>query len=208
MSHNIIGVCGLICSGKSYFSKLISETFGYKYLDCDSIFKTQLLQDELFKMTIQNFFKQYNIKCFLDDGKYNSKDVSKFLFDQYSGNNLKEFNAVVRTFLNPILHKEISNNSKVLIEMATLPDNPIKHLCDHVVFVYNGKHSIDHNTLFSDVYKRDPNRKYVHTMIYNQRKILDSEYFDNYVNVYDIKNDKFVSDEELINNFLQIIERN
>ncbi len=210
MLPKVLGVCGLICSGKSYFSKLISEKFGYKYLDCDSIFKNQMLHDIIFRESIQKFFKQYGIECFLEDGKYNSKDVSEFLFGWNSEEHLKEFNSVVRTFLNPLLHDQILKNEYVLIEMATLPDNPIKYLCDEIVCIYNKEHGNQVVDKFvSEVIKRDPNRKEFHVVniMNNQYESISSIPFEKCLNTYDVENQKYFSDEELIKSFLNIVNK-
>jgi len=153
MLPKVIGVCGKIASGKSYFSKLISKEFDYKHLDCDNIFKTQLLTNEFYRKSLQKFFKRFGVIAFDESGKYNSKEIVVLIFS--NTNIMDEFNQITRTFLNPILINEIKNSEKVLIEMAMLEGNPIQYLCDEIFYVSST------NTTFEKVLnsckKRNPN---------------------------------------------------
>lgn len=153
MFPKVIGVCGKIASGKSYFSKLISKEFGYKHLDCDKIFKDQLLTDEHFRKSLQKFFKRFGVIAFDESGEYNNKDIVGFIFS--NTNIMDEFNQITRTFLNPILINEIKNSEKVLIEMAMLEGNPIQYLCDEIFYISST--NITFEQVLNTCKKRNPN---------------------------------------------------
>lgn len=108
----VIGVFVHIGSGKSHFSKLISEHYLYEYLDCDKIFKEQIIPNELFRKSITKLFKQIDVEPYVND-KWNVNELKQVLF--INEPITEEFNDIVRTFLNPILQEHIRNNDRVLI---------------------------------------------------------------------------------------------
>lgn len=150
----VIGVFGHIGSGKSHFSKLISEHYLYEYLDCDKIFKEQIIPNELFRMSATKLFKQINVDAYVND-KWNVNELKQVLF--INEEITEEFNQIVRTFLNPILQEHIRNNDRVLIEMATLTMNPIKYICDKLFCVCYEIYDV--KTILDTVQKRNPELK-------------------------------------------------
>jgi small subunit ribosomal protein S2 len=96
----------------------------------------------------------------------------------------EEFNQIVRTFLNPILQEYIRNNDRVLIEMATLPMNPIKYLCDKLFFVAYERYDV--RDILDTVQKRNPELKegiIIRTLNY-QNRIFTSNTKDKFDVIY------------------------
>lgn len=195
----VIGVYGHIGSGKSHFSKLISEKFHYVYLDCDKIFKEQILSNELFRKSATKFFNQIKINAFVD-GEWNVKELRHVLFiDEVVTN---EFNEIVRTFLNPILQEYIRNNARVLIEMSTILDNPIKHLCDKIFYI--GYERYDVRIVLDTVQKRNPGLKegIIIRVLNYQNRVFSKNTKDQFSVIYSRDfSDKWNSEEHLLEQF-------
>ena len=197
----VIGVFGHIGSGKSHFSKLISEKFDYVYLDCDKIFKEQIIPNELFRKSVTKLFKRINVDPYVND-KWNVNELKQVLFINESIT--EEFNEIVRTFLNPILQEYIRNNDRVLIEMATLPMNPIKYLCDKLFFVGYEMYSV--RDIVEIVQRRNPELKegYIIRILNYQNRIYTSNTNDDYSMIYSRDYWGWYTDTRLLEQFREI----
>ena len=196
MFPKVIGVNGTIGSGKSHFCELISREFGYKHLNCDKIFKEQILTNEMYKSVATKFFKDRYVNAF-EFGNWNSSAISEHLFGNSIEKNMDAFNQLTRMFLFPILVQEINSNEKVVIEIATLKDNPISYLCDKIYCVYRSMGTIEQHV--ADVLKRDPNRNPNHlsNLISYQYKNSFGELIGN----KDRYSNGYINDEKLIQKF-------
>ena len=194
----VIGVFGHIGSGKSHFSKLISEHYLYEYLDCDKIFKEQIIPNELFRKSVTKLFKQIDVEPYVND-KWNVNELKQVLFINESIT--EEFNDIVRTFLNPILQEYIRNNDRVLIEMATLPMNPIKYLCDKLFFV--GYASDSPRDVVQVVQKRNPEltEEYIVRVLNYQIGLYTDNTMDDYEKCYSMGNTKFIESRNYSDNW-------
>lgn len=206
----IIGVCGLMGAGKTYFSKLLSETYNLEYVSSDLIFKEEVITNEYYKQLLVTFFEQYNIDAFDGNGKYNTEDISELLFNETQLKQefhiLSEFNDMNRCFIIHALMNKIMNSQKdVILEMALLLENPIKELCDYIYKIVPSE--IDHVEYLNSLTTRNPNRKVEHIKgILNyqiksfQINFIYSQQREMFINSLSIRNGVMIrkTNEELI----------
>lgn len=121
----VIGVCGVIGSGKSYVTKLIADAYGYKYISADNVFKNIVLNNDSYRIALQDFLNIFEVSAFYND-KYNGHEIGDLLFS-YSQMRLnfpilKAFNKLNYTYIRDALVEEIFGMNDCIIEMATLPN--------------------------------------------------------------------------------------
>lgn len=208
---NIIGIFGLIGSGKSYVSKLVSKELGYHHLDCDALFKRVIVSQTYLKHLCR-FLEEFEINP-IKGGVYDSEKMFKTLFsdDQMNKNweLLKALNKFNYPFLYSEIIKELTNiplQDKVLIEMATLPASPISTICRQMIMVTRPIYP-------QDISRRDPKRDLdvVPYLIAYQSERVDSSTVDiiENINQDDLINEepyfRYASDKTILETFENII---
>lgn len=121
----VIGVCGVIGSGKSYVAKLIAAKRDYQHINADDLFKNKVLNNVSYRVALQNFLDIFEIPAFIDE-KYNGRGIGKLLFsDSQKRLNfpaLKALNKLNSTYISDALREEMFGMNDCIIEMTTLPN--------------------------------------------------------------------------------------
>lgn len=137
----LIGVCGKIASGKSHVAKLIADTYGFKYVNSDALFKSAVRPLSKYKKAATAFFAQRGVKMLTEDGEYNTAAITECLFPQNDPmfTDLAFFSEMNRPFIRDALNEACDTSVPVLLEMATLPAIPeFYYKCTLSLFVTNG----------------------------------------------------------------------
>jgi dephospho-CoA kinase len=190
----------MIGSGKSYVSKLISDTYGYHYINTDKLFKN-VFNLGAYRCAMDAFAETNKIKPFKND-QYDSKYMFTRLFNEEECltdfSLVKKLNEMNSMFLyGELLHhlttENISPDRTIILEMATLPVSKFSQLCKKIV-------KVQRDVTITDILARDPGRDYMATtclMVYQKSCFLDK--------IDTIVNDG-CSDEELLEQFRSICE--
>lgn len=155
MDLRIIGVCGVIGSGKSTFSKLLAGHIRATYrksvaiISTDELFKRVVLNDVDFRIAVYTqFCNMFDFPSIFKNGNYNSHDLTDMFFGDHEGNSNKNyginklsvFNSITYPFLLEAVKKELRqvyhpDDTYVILEMATLPNSKISFICNDIIEV-------------------------------------------------------------------------
>ena len=173
---NIIGVYGLICSGKSSFSKLLAKELNALYIDADIIGHEALnnKKEEL----IKEFSK--DIKDILDNnGNIDRKKLGKIVFA--NSKKLRKLENITYSYIEDKVYKLINSTERdVVIEAALIMRSEIYKMCSSLIYV---------NSKTSDIINRMKKSRNISEK--ESRKILKMQ--------IDVKNKRFNADI-IINN--------
>ena len=173
MERNIIGVYGLICSGKSSFSKMLAKEMNALYIDADLIGHNALIDNK------ENIVKEFSSNILDKNNNIDRKKLGSIVF-----NNPKKLRKLEE--LNyPYIEKKVkelidSSDKDVVIEAALIMRSNIKSMCNSLIYV---------NAKTSDIIKRMKKNRNISE--HEARKRLKMQ--------RDVKNKRFNADI-LINN--------
>lgn len=130
----VIGITGGMASGKTTFSKYLSEEIKARTLDCDVLCKDMYEEKDIKKILVQKF-----PQIFDSDETIIKAKLSQLLAED------KKFRRKYLSFLYPILKEKINkilnNNPKTsfIIEAATLFEAKLENFCDVIVLMKTSK---------------------------------------------------------------------
>ena len=172
---NVIGIYGLICSGKSSFSKLLAKELNALYIDAD-IIGHEALNDKDKK---EELIKEFSSDILDDKGNIDRKKLGKIVFG-----NSKKLGKLERINY-PYIEKKIfelinSTDKDVVIEAALIMRSEIYKMCSSLIYV---------NSKTSDIINRMKKKRNISEK--EARKVLKMQ--------IDVKNKKSNADI-IINN--------
>lgn len=173
MEKNIIGVYGLICSGKSSFSKMLAKEMNALYIDADLIGHEALINNK------ENIVKEFSSDILDENNNIDRKKLGAVVFNNYK--KLKRLEKINYPYIENKVKELIDFSDKdVVIEAALIMRSKIRFMCNSLIYV---------NAKTSDIIKR----------MKKTRKISEPEARKRLKMQRDVKNNKFNADI-LINN--------
>lgn len=131
----IIGVCGLISSGKSSFAKELSSVMNAIYIDCDKVAHIALEEKK------EQIIKLFGSSILNAENKIDRKKLGFIVFSNKS--KLKKLEKISHSFVNEYLKKEIENTDKnIVVEAALLFKNGTNKLCTDTIYIESRKKDI------------------------------------------------------------------
>ena len=172
---NVIGIFGLICSGKSSFSKLLAKELNALYIDAD-IIGHEALNDKIKK---EELIKEFSSDILDNNGNIDRKKLGKIVFG--NSKKLRKLERINYPYIEYKVYKLINSTDKdIVIEAALIMRSEIYKMCNSLIYV---------NSKTSDIIKRMRNSRNISEK--EARKILKMQ--------IDVKNKKFNADI-IINN--------
>ena len=172
---NVIGIYGLICSGKSSFSKLLAKELNALYIDAD-IIGHEALNDKDKKEELIKEFSSYILD---NNGNIDRKKLGKIVFG--NSKKLRKLESINYPYIEEKVSKLINSTDKdVVIEAALIMRSEIYKMCNSLIYV---------NSKTSDIIKRMKKKRNISEK--EARKILKMQ--------IDVKNKKSNADI-IINN--------
>ncbi|CCG57313.1 dephospho-CoA kinase [Brachyspira pilosicoli WesB] len=183
--RNIIGVYGLICSGKSSFSKMLAKELDAFYIDADK------LGHEALENKKDIIVKEFSDSILDSNNNIDRKKLGGIVFS--NKNKLKKLQDITYSYIEKKTEDLINSTDKdVVIEAALIMRSNIYKLCNSLVFV---------NAKTSSILKRMQETRNISE--HHARKILKMQ--------RDVKNKKLDADIIVNNmrdyNHLVIISR-
>lgn len=183
--RNIIGVYGLICSGKSSFSKMLAKELDAFYIDADK------LGHEALENKKDIIVKEFSDSILDSNNNIDRKKLGGIVFS--NKNKLKKLQDITYSYIEKKTEDFINSTDKdVVIEAALIMRSNIYKLCNSLVFV---------NAKTSSILKRMQETRNISE--HHARKILKMQ--------RDVKNKKLDADIIVNNmrdyNHLVIISR-
>ena len=173
MERNIVGVYGLICSGKSSFSKMLAKEMNALYIDADLIGHKALIDNK------DNIVKEFSSSILDENNNIDRKKLGAIVF--CNSKKLKKLQELNYPYIENRVKEIIESTDKnVVIEAALIMRSEIRFMCSSLIYV---------NAKTSDIIKRM--RKTRNISETNARKILKMQ--------RDVKNNRLNADI-LINN--------
>ncbi|WP_304332438.1 dephospho-CoA kinase [Brachyspira innocens] len=172
-NKNIIGVYGLICSGKSSFSKMLAKEMNALYIDADLIGHEALINNK------DNIVGEFSSDILDGSGNIDRKKLGAVVFNNFK--KLKRLEEINYPYIeNRVKELVDSSNKDVVIEAALIMRSKIRFMCTSLIYV---------NSKTSDIIKR----------MKKSRNISEHEARKRLKMQRDVKNNKFNADI-LINN--------
>ncbi|WP_020004161.1 dephospho-CoA kinase [Brachyspira innocens] len=172
-NKNIIGVYGLICSGKSSFSKMLAKEMNALYIDADLIGHEALINNK------DNIVGEFSSDILDGSGNIDRKKLGAIVFNNLK--KLKRLEEINYPYIENRVKELIdSSNKDVVIEAALIMRSKIRFMCTSLIYV---------NSKTSDIIKR----------MKKSRNISEHEARKRLKMQRDVKNNKFNADI-LINN--------
>ncbi|WP_157148730.1 dephospho-CoA kinase [Brachyspira pilosicoli] len=183
--RNIIGVYGLICSGKSSFSKMLAKELDAFYIDADKLGHEDLENKK------DIIVKEFSDSILDSNNNIDRKKLGSIVFS--NKNKLKKLQDITYSYIEKKTEDLINSTDKdVVIEAALIMRSNIYKLCNSLVFV---------NAKTSSILKRMQETRNISE--HHARKILKMQ--------RDVKNKKLDADIIVNNmrdyNHLVIISR-
>ena len=126
--RNIIGVYGLICSGKSSFSKLLAKELNAFYIDADKLGHEAL---ENKKDIIVKEFSEYVLDS---NNNIDRKKLGSIVFS--NKNKLEKLQDITYSYIEKKTEDLVNSTDKdVVIEAALIMRSNIYKVCNSLVFV-------------------------------------------------------------------------
>lgn len=173
MEKNIIGVYGLICSGKSSFSKMLAKEMNALYIDADLIGHEALINNK------ENIVKEFSSDILDENNNIDRKKLGAVVFNNYK--KLKRLEKINYPYIENKVKELIDFSDKdVVVEAALIMRSKIRFMCNSLIYV---------NAKTSDIIKR----------MKKTRKISEPEARKRLKMQRYVKNNKFNADI-LINN--------
>ena len=127
---NVIGIYGLICSGKSSFSKLLAKELNALYIDAD-IIGHEALNDKDKK---EELIKEFSSDILDDKGNINRKKLGKIVFG--NSKKLGKLERINYPYIEEKVSKLINSTDKdVVIEAALIMRSEIYKMCNSLIYV-------------------------------------------------------------------------
>lgn len=141
--NNIVGVCGVIGSGKSWLSKRIADIHGWNHVSSDLVFKSLLLNPG-YRCHATAFMRSHNVEAFVA-ATWNASEIRHLFFNADQAEKgfpiIRDFNRMTRPHLEAALVGEIAYQGyakPTVLEMATLPATPFAEWCPVIFHVNPG----------------------------------------------------------------------
>lgn len=126
--RNIIGVYGLICSGKSSFSKMLAKELDAFYIDADK------LGHEALENKKDIIVKEFSDSILDSNNNIDRKKLGGIVFS--NKNKLKKLQDITYSYIEKKIEDLINSTDKdVVIEAALIMRSNIYKLCNSLVFV-------------------------------------------------------------------------
>ena len=172
---NVIGIYGLICSGKSSFSKLLAKELNALYIDAD-IIGHEALNDKNKK---EELIKSFSSDILDNNGNIDRKKLGKIVFG--NSNKLRKLESITYPYIEKKISELINSTDKdVVIEAALIMRSEIYKMCGSLIYV---------NSKTADIINRMKKKRNISEK--EARKVLKMQ--------IDVKNKKFNADI-IINN--------
>ena len=127
---NVIGIYGLICSGKSSFSKLLAKELNALYIDAD-IIGHEALNDKDKK---EELIKEFSSDILDDNGNIDRKKLGKIVFG--NSKKLRKLESINYPYIEEKVSKLINSTDKdVVIEAALIMRSEIYKMCNSLIYV-------------------------------------------------------------------------
>ena len=127
---NVIGIYGLICSGKSSFSKLLAKELNALYIDAD-IIGHEALNDKDKK---EELIKEFSSDILDDKGNIDRKKLGKIVFG--NSKKLGKLERINYPYIEEKVSKLINSTDKdVVIEAALIMRSEIYKMCNSLIYV-------------------------------------------------------------------------
>ncbi|ASJ20632.1 dephospho-CoA kinase [Brachyspira hampsonii] len=173
MERNIVGVYGLICSGKSSFSKMLAKEMNALYIDADLIGHRALIDNK------DNIVKEFSESILDENNNIDRKKLGDIVFG--NAKRLKRLQELNYPYIeNKVKEMVESTDKDVVIEAALIMRSKITSICSSLIYV---------NAKTSDIIKR----------MKKTRNISETEARKRLKMQRDVKNNRFDADI-LINN--------
>ncbi|MEI0559031.1 dephospho-CoA kinase [Brachyspira intermedia] len=173
MERNIVGVYGLICSGKSSFSKMLAKEMNALYIDADLIGHKALIENK------DNIVQEFSSSILDENNNIDRKKLGDIVF--CNAKKLKRLQELNYPYIeNKVKEMVDSTDKDVVIEAALIMRSKIPAICSSLIYV---------NAKTSDIIKR----------MRKTRNISETEARKRLKMQRDVKNNRFDADI-LINN--------
>ena len=127
---NVIGIYGLICSGKSSFSKLLAKELNALYIDAD-IIGHEALNDKDKK---EELIKEFSSDILDSNGNIDRKKLGKIVFG--NSKKLRKLESINYPYIEEKVSKLINSTDKdVVIEAALIMRSEIYKMCNSLIYV-------------------------------------------------------------------------
>ena len=127
---NVIGIYGLICSGKSSFSKLLAKELNALYIDAD-IIGHKALNDKDKK---EELIKEFSSDILDNNGNIDRKKLGKIVFG--NSKKLRKLESINYPYIEEKVSKLINSTDKdVVIEAALIMRSEIYKMCNSLIYV-------------------------------------------------------------------------
>jgi len=188
----IVGICGIIGSGKSRLSKLMQFEGEWDYIHCD----------ELFKIYSNNSKYHRYLSKFLDKNKCLDVILSLDLVFSDSEKSagyplIRALNIFNEPFITHMILDAVDPKKNTIIELATLPNMVISNICDIIIRTIDLRNN-DKTIEGISKYKNIQINTLKNIQSFQSNAIKDVNYI---INVMDH------SDEELVNEFNELINK-
>lgn len=128
MERNIIGVYGLICSGKSSFSKMLAQEMNALYIDADSIGHEALINNK------DNIVKEFSAEILDENNNIDRKKLGSIVFSNLK--KLKRLEELNYPYIENRVKQLIDSTDKnVVIEAALIMRSKIRFMCTSLIYV-------------------------------------------------------------------------
>ena len=107
---NVIGIFGLICSGKSSFSKLLAKELNALYIDAD-IIGHEALNDKIKK---EELIKEFSSDILDNNGNIDRKKLGKIVFG--NSKKLRKLESINYPYIEDKVYKLINSTDKDIIK--------------------------------------------------------------------------------------------
>lgn len=127
---NVIGIYGLICSGKSSFSKLLAKELNALYIDAD-IIGHEALNDKNKK---EELIKAFSSDILDNNGNIDRKKLGKIVFG--NSKKLRKLESITYPYIEKKISELINSTDKdVVIEAALIMRSEIYKMCSSLIYV-------------------------------------------------------------------------
>lgn len=127
---NVIGIYGLICSGKSSFSKLLAKELNALYIDAD-IIGHEALNDKDKK---EELIKEFSSDILDNKGNIDRKKLGKIVFG--NSKKLRKLESINYPYIEKKIFELINSTDKdVVIEAALIMRSEIYKMCSSLIYV-------------------------------------------------------------------------
>ncbi|KLI14721.1 dephospho-CoA kinase [Brachyspira hyodysenteriae] len=138
MERNIVGVYGLICSGKSSFSKMLAKEMDALYIDADLIGHEALINNK------DNIVKEFSSSILDENNNIDRKKLGSIVF--CNAKKLKKLQELNYPYIENKVKEIVESTDKdVVIEAALIMRSKIRFMCSSLIYV---------NSKTSDIIKR------------------------------------------------------